>query len=122
MFQISSNGLVSFGTPFNRYVPVRLPLDSLYQYGLRNIIAPYWDDIDLELKGSIFFESYSNDDEDGTLRSVSDFITNSQALSQRYNPLSATIIHWSNVCPHNNRSCNNVSYINVSAALSILSF
>ena len=73
------------------------------------IIGPYWDDIDLRLKGNIFFESYSNDeDNDYPLRNISDFITNSQALSQRYNPLSATIIYWSNVCPYFDEDCNDV--------------
>ena len=73
-----------------------------------DIIAPYWDDIDLTVKGNIFFESYSND-EDIALWNISDFITNSQALSQQYNPLSAVIIYWSDVCPFDDSYCDDVS-------------
>ena len=101
-FQISSNGLVSFGTSFNNFIPERLPLSGY------NIIAPYWEDIDLTDKGNVIFESYS-DDNDIALKNVSDFITNSQALSEMYNPLSAVIVYYSDVCPFQDRNCDDVS-------------
>ncbi|MCP4633733.1 MAG: T9SS type A sorting domain-containing protein [candidate division Zixibacteria bacterium] len=52
-FYISSNGYVTLGTPSSEPGNIRLP--SIY--GPSNIIAPYWDDYDMTLGGSVYYKS-----------------------------------------------------------------
>ncbi len=52
--QISSNGLVSFGTSFIPYTTQVFPISTA-------VISPYCDDIHLTFPGNIYFESYGSD-------------------------------------------------------------
>ena len=47
--QVSSNGLISFGTSFTRFTPETFPI-------LVNVVAPYWTDIDTRVKGVVRFD------------------------------------------------------------------
>ena len=75
-----------------------------------DIISPYWDDIDLSFEGDIFYESYESDSPD-VLKSISNFITNSQNLVKRFECKSAVVVFWSDVCPFSDSNCNDVSTV-----------
>jgi len=49
MLQVSDNGVVSIGRPFNSFTPEELPLNETM------IIAPYWADTDVSGTGRVFY-------------------------------------------------------------------
>ena len=117
--KISSNGYVSFGQGYSEYVPRPFPLfisssNSTFTTAptiVPSIISPYWDDIDLTTTGNILYESY--DESDSTdlnlLKTISNFITDSQNLTKIFECKSAVVVFWSNVCPFGDNNCNDVS-------------
>ena len=44
--QISSNGLISFGSQFIDFAPQEFPISA-------QVVAPFWDDYDLRQKGAV---------------------------------------------------------------------
>ena len=48
--QINENGVISFGSHFDAYTPLSLPLN-----GTDEIIAPYWADVDTVFAGNIYY-------------------------------------------------------------------
>lgn len=53
--QVNSNGVLSFGFPFNQHSPSVFPLSST-----DILIAPFWIDINIEIAGRIYYR-FSND-------------------------------------------------------------
>ena len=101
VLQISSNGLVSFGTSFTEYIPEEFPISTA-------VISPYWNDFDLTMKGNIYFESYGSDSIE-ILETLSEFISVNQSIE--FECTSAVVVFWSDVCPFGNELCNLVSYL-----------
>ena len=64
--QIGSNGIISFGSPYNPFLNEELPVPDVY------LVAPYWDDVDTRFgSGQISYEIH----ESGYfLEEVSEFI------------------------------------------------
>ena len=121
--KISTHGLISFGEGYTNWVPQSFPLsdDYWYEYGsgqdddfiqhtiiYPDIISPYWDDIDLRVKGNILYESYDSDSPD-ILETISDFVTKNQNLLEIFDCKSAVVFFWSDVCPLINNNCFDVS-------------
>ena len=112
--QITSNGLICFGTPYTAYNPRQFPIEQ-------KVIAPYWDDIDLSHKGLVLFASLIQ----GQKSRLSDVAT--RAIFDIVNDyLSDTVIRgttrfrahwilaarWIDVCPFGNAECSGVCLLN----------
>ncbi|XP_054860582.1 alpha-tectorin-like [Amphiprion ocellaris] len=52
---VNHNGDLTFNAPWYSYIPQRFPM-----YGSRDIIAPFWTDIDIRRNGQINYTQYTN--------------------------------------------------------------
>uniref|UniRef100_A0A3P8T4I3 Si:ch211-182p11.1 n=1 Tax=Amphiprion percula TaxID=161767 RepID=A0A3P8T4I3_AMPPE len=52
---VNHNGHLTFNAPWYSYIPQRFPM-----YGSRDIIAPFWTDIDIRRNGQINYTQYTN--------------------------------------------------------------
>uniref|UniRef100_A0A3Q2CEH2 NIDO domain-containing protein n=2 Tax=Cyprinodon variegatus TaxID=28743 RepID=A0A3Q2CEH2_CYPVA len=52
---VNHNGHLTFEEPWNSYSPKRFPM-----YGGRDIIAPFWTDLDNSASGNIYYDQYTN--------------------------------------------------------------
>ena len=96
--QISSNGLISFGSRFTSFVPQSFPIPS-------NVIAPYWDDIDLRNKGVVRYATVTQSH--STLSCLLDQ-TNNLIENQEKVEFNATwllVARWIDVCPYGDNAC-----------------
>ena len=93
--QVSTNGLISFGTSFSdtsaRMFPIEVP-----------VVAPYWSDI-VTANGSV---SYRIADVT-TLQTISNFISSREGVV--FSGSLALVVRWDRVCPYPDQSCNQVS-------------
>uniref|UniRef100_A0A3Q2CE57 NIDO domain-containing protein n=1 Tax=Cyprinodon variegatus TaxID=28743 RepID=A0A3Q2CE57_CYPVA len=53
--QVNHNGHLTFETPWRRYIPLQFPMDQS-----RDIIAPYWTDLDNSRSGNIYYDQYTD--------------------------------------------------------------
>ena len=103
--QISSNGVISFGSRFTSYVPQSFPIPS-------NVIAPYWDDIDLRNKGFVRYATITRSHP--TLSCLLD-ITNDlieELENVEFNATWLLVARWIDVCPFGDSSCSKVRFFN----------
>lgn len=56
LLQVSTNGILSFGSSFTRFQPTPLPFTS------PPLIAPFWADVDLRKGGSVFYRQTTQSD------------------------------------------------------------
>uniref|UniRef100_A0A8C7XZ12 NIDO domain-containing protein n=1 Tax=Oryzias sinensis TaxID=183150 RepID=A0A8C7XZ12_9TELE len=54
-FQVNNNGHLTFNASYDSYSPQRFPL-----YGSRDLIAPFWTDLDNRRSGSVLYNQYTN--------------------------------------------------------------
>ena len=102
--QISSNGLISFGSRFTSYVPQSFPI-------LYNVIAPYWDDIDLSNKGVVRYATITRSHP--TLSCLLD-LTNDlieELENVEFNATWVLVARWIDVCPFGDSRCFEVSLV-----------
>ena len=102
--QISSNGLISFGSRFTSFVPQSFPISS-------NVIAPYWDDIDLRNKGVVRYTVVTRSHP--TLSCLLD-LTNDlieELENVEFNATWVLVARWIDVCPFGDSSCFEVSIV-----------
>nr|XP_040032004.1 alpha-tectorin-like [Gasterosteus aculeatus aculeatus] len=52
---VNHNGHLTFDTPWSSYVPQPFPL-----YGSRDIIAPFWTDLDNRINGQVYYNQYTS--------------------------------------------------------------
>uniref|UniRef100_A0A3B3XC40 NIDO domain-containing protein n=1 Tax=Poecilia mexicana TaxID=48701 RepID=A0A3B3XC40_9TELE len=52
---VNQNGHLTFNVPWSSYFPQRFPM-----YGTRDIIAPFWTDLDNRENGEIYYVQYTN--------------------------------------------------------------
>ena len=103
--QISSNGLISFGSRFRSYDPQSFPISF-------NVIAPYWNDIDLRIKGVVRYATFTRSHP--TLSCLLD-LTNDlieELENVEFNATWLLVARWIDVCPINNNICLEVGIIN----------
>ena len=100
--QISSNGLISFGTPFTSNFAATFPISQ-------QVITPYWDDIDLSWKGSVRYATIrlSHSTLSPLLGRASRYISN--AMDIRFVATMMLVARWVDACPFGNNRCSNVS-------------
>ena len=85
--QVSSNGVLSFNSPFTRYASLPFPLSTG-----DILIAPLWTDIDITVTGKVFYR-YSND----TVLLSRVGTTISSAFATNFNPALLFIATWDRV-------------------------
>ena len=102
--QISSNGLISFGSTFTSHVPQSFPIPY-------NVIAPYWTDIDLRNKGFVRYATITRSHQ--TLSCLMD-ITNDlieELENDEFNATWLLVARWIDVCPFGDSSCSKVKFL-----------
>ena len=87
--------MISFGSNFTEYITRPFPIDDL-------VVAPYWDDIDLEITGEVRY-SLLSDVESSLLQQVNYFLENNQSLE--FNASWILIAQWIDTCPYENNTC-----------------
>lgn len=53
--QVNNNGDLTFDEPFWLWIPYRFPA-----YVARDIIAPFWTDMDTRVSGEVYYDQYTN--------------------------------------------------------------
>ena len=102
--QISSNGLISFGSRFTYFVPQSFPIPY-------NVIAPYWDDINLRNKGVVRYATitHSHPTLSCLLDMTNDLIKERENVE--FNATWVLVARWIDVCPFGDSSCFEVSTV-----------
>ena len=103
--QISSNGLISFGVQFTAFRPQTFPISV-------NVVAPYWDDINLNLKGVVRYAVV--DDSHPTLSCLLE-LTNDLIREEENVEFEASwllVARWIDVCPFGDSNCVEVYIAN----------
>ena len=104
--QISSNGLISFGSIFRSIFPQSFPISS-------NVIAPYWARINLRNKGIVRYATITRSHP--TLSCLLD-LTNDlieELENVEFNATWVLVARWIDVCPYGDSSCFEVSIVNI---------
>ena len=97
--QVSSNGLVSFGTSFTSYMPRTFPISV-------NVVAPYWDDTDTTMKGGVRFDVITPSHPTlACLLEQINGIINKENEYQNFKSSWLLVARWINVCPYLNSNC-----------------
>ena len=99
-FQISSNGLVSFGVPYTSYIPKLFPID-------RPVVAPFWDDIDLNGLGNMSYNIFNSTSSSNAIQKVNNFVSLEENLT--FSADWILVVQWLNVCPWTNSQCNGIN-------------
>ena len=87
--QVSSNGVLSFRNPFPDYSPEPFPLEFDRVPYIEVLIAPFWDDTDYGVGGSVLYRFTTDPD---ILDEVGLNISN--AFQVDFNPVMAFISTW----------------------------
>ena len=98
--QVSTNGVVSFGTDFTDSISRPFPLSTS-----DILLAPFWDDSDVEIGGQILFRLSDNQT---LLNQVGSIINDS--LEYDFTPTMLFIVTWNRI-PEYGGSSNIVSVI-----------
>ena len=100
--QISTNGLISFGSAYTHYIPSRFPITQ-------RVIAPYWHDIDMRFKGSVMYATITSTHP--TLSHLLDVVSNfvSDAENIQFVATMMLVARWVDACPYPDSFCTNVS-------------
>ena len=109
--QISTNGLISFGTSFTSFIPRLFPIST-------PVIAPYWDDIDLRGLGELRYTIITPATNLSLCNQVNSYLTTSTGSSVSVQWM--LWAYWYNVCPYNDNNCQNHQVYNYD--LSYISF
>ena len=100
--QISSNGLISFGSPYTAFRSRTFPITQ-------RVISPYWNDHDLRNKGIIIYFSITptHSTHEGFLDYASDFISDIEDID--FEASWMLVVRWIDVCPYGNNRCTQAS-------------
>ena len=92
--------MISFGQLFTQYRP------STFPYSTYNLVAPFWDDIDLRSTGAVYYEVITTDNGLSIINQVDTYLSNNQSIS--FSADQILVAKWLNVCPFGNRLCSNI--------------
>ena len=93
--QVSSNGLISFTSPYMNWKPQSFPMSN-------QVVAPYWDDSDTRLKGFVKYGVITRD-HPCLLDLTSGFISSREGVEFEASWL--LIAHWVDICPFPDFNC-----------------
>lgn len=108
ILQVGTNGLISFGRPFNLWHPHRFPSNDPL-VNLANILAPYWSDNDIRTAGDVSYGSFQFADSiEGIffLNDVSTHIRDSYPDASGFQGNFMIIAEWDQVHPFPHGSSN----------------
>ena len=94
--QVNDNGVISFYSQYNKYIPVSFPL-----YGSDRIIAPYWSDVDTRGSGIIYYRQTSDPN---LLDRATSEIRQKFSMSENMTVTNLLIATWNNVGYYNQNS------------------
>ena len=97
--QVSSNGLISFGSEFTGYAPQTFPISAA------KVVAPYWDDIYLSQKGVVRYAviTHSHPTLSFWLNQTNEFIKKKNNAEFKASWL--LVARWIDVCPFLYENC-----------------
>ena len=100
--QVSTNGLVSFGSPYTAYSSRTFPITQ-------RVIAPYWNDQDFRSKGSIRYFSVTP-----THPTLASTLANASMFIRSVNDVDFEaswmfVVRWIDACPYGNNRCTQAS-------------
>ena len=93
--QVSTNGLISFGTSYSAYTARMFPIEV-------PVVAPYWSDI-VTANGSVLYRIADV----ATLQTISNFISSREGVV--FSGSFALVVRWDRVCSISDQFCNQVS-------------
>ena len=98
--------MISFGQSFTEFRP------SAFPYSTFNLVAPFWDDIDLRSTGALYYEVITPDNGLSIINQVDTYLSNNQNIS--FSADWILVAKWLNVCSISDNSCSNiqVNYFN----------
>ena len=100
--QISNHGLISFGSQYIAFIPQTFPI-------LQRVVAPYWDDMDLRVKGEVRYTviTAANSSQSHLLTTANEFI---RRVKHKYFIAKWMLVaYWVDICPYQNRNCAQVN-------------
>ena len=95
--------MISFGQPFAGYQPYTFP------YSIYNLVAPFWDDIDLRSTGAVYYEVITPDNDLSIINQVDTYLSNNQSIS--FSADWILVAKWLNVCPYGDFTCSSTQVI-----------
>ena len=106
LIQISSNGLISFGTSYTAFRPQTFPIPQ-------RVVAPYWDDLDLRVKGEVRYTviTAANSTQSHLLTTANEFI--SSVEDTEFTAEWMLVAYWVDVCPFGDQTCTQVNQSNM---------
>ena len=96
--QISTNGLVSFGSSSDDFPVDRNEFPDLDRF----LVAPYWADFDLRIKGRIAYEIFASPSS-SVVQAVNKFLADNQTLV--FSGSWALLASWEDTCRFGDREC-----------------
>ena len=93
-FQVNHNGHLTFNAAWYRYSPQRFPLR-----GSRDLIAPFWTDLDNTRNGQIYYNQYTN----GSVLQQATRDINTYFPSLRFNASWVFVATWYEVAYYYNK-------------------
>ena len=95
--QVSTNGVLDFGGPFQHYSPSLFPTTA-YDIMYRHVVAPYWSDNDARLNGLVSWEMYSVGDGLSIIDRINSFI-NTETNDTNFMGSFVFVATWSEMHP-----------------------
>ena len=83
---------------------------STFPYSTYNLVAPFWDDIDLSSTGAVYYEVITPDNGLSIINQVDTYLSNNQSIS--FSADWILVAKWLNVCPYTytDQLCSQVKY------------
>ena len=92
--------MISFGQSFTQYNP------TIFPYSTYNLVAPFWDDINLYSTGAVYYEVITPDNGLSIINQVDAYLSNIQSIS--FSADWILVAKWLNVCSISDSSCSNI--------------
>ena len=98
--QVSSNGLISFGSQYASFTPQTFPISV-------NVVAPYWDDINLREKGVVRYAviTHSHPTLSLWLNRTNELIKKKNNHYEEFKASWLLVARWIDVCPYRDEDC-----------------
>lgn len=110
IFQVNTNGYISFGRPLIQGPPEGFPpesVDAFWTY----MVAPFWADFDTTMAGNVSWEVHNSDNSLALVRSVDAFIA-VEGGDASFESSWMLVGFWENVQPS---TVSNVKFLSISA-------
>ena len=99
LYQVGTNGVISFSRPFYYWYPYPFPGFSYLRRF--HVVAPYWADHDIRREGSVLYETFErgrSPNDDLMLSRVNDYLNRS--MSSDFSGTFMILAKWNGVHPY----------------------